>query len=180
MIAAAIQQHVRAACVWVFACLLLLAAARTPWAQADYKPTKADWNAMRKVIQAQLDAFRADAGERAFSYAAPGIREQFKTAENFMRMVKTSYPAVYRPASVAFIDTVVEDGVPLQMVQFSDGAGGRSAAAGWFRERRFRPDFGVVGVGLEKLPTRSLLSRRRLCAALGLPAYAGSFFSAPR
>ena len=123
MIAAAIQQHVRAACVWVFACLLLLAAARTPWAQADYKPTKADWNAMRKVIQAQLDAFRADAGERAFSYAAPGIREQFKTAENFMRMVKTSYPAVYRPASVAFIDTVVEDGVPLQMVQFSDGAG---------------------------------------------------------
>ena len=123
MIAAAIQQHVRAACVWVFACLLLLAAARTPWAQADYKPTKADWNAMRKVIQAQLDAFRADAGERAFSYAAPGIREQFKTAENFMRMVKTSYPAVYRPASVAFIDAVVEDGVPIQMVQFSDGAG---------------------------------------------------------
>ena len=123
MIAPAMQQTVRAICVWVCACLLLLAAAGTPWAQADYKPTKADWNAMRKVIQAQLDAFRDDAGERAFSYAAPGIREQFKTAENFMRMVKTSYQAVYRPASVAFIDSTVEDGVPIQMVQFSDSDG---------------------------------------------------------
>jgi hypothetical protein len=38
-------------------------------------------------------------------------------------MVKTSYPAVYRPASVAFVDAAVEDGIPIQVVQFSDGAG---------------------------------------------------------
>lgn len=123
MIAAAIQQHLRAACARALACLLLLAAAETAWAQAGDKPTKSDWNAIREVIQAQLDAFSQDADELAFSYAAPGIREQFKTAENFMRMVKTGYQAVYRPASVAFIDTAVEDGVPIQIVQFSDSAG---------------------------------------------------------
>jgi hypothetical protein len=123
MSAPTIQQAVRAACVHAVACLLLLAALGTAWAQPAYKPTKADWNSIRKVIQAQIDAFREDKDELAFSYAAPGIREQFKTAENFMRMVKTSYPAVYRPASVAFIDAAVEDGIPIQVVQFSDGAG---------------------------------------------------------
>jgi hypothetical protein len=123
MSAPTIQQAVRAACVRAVACLLLLAALGTAWAQPAYKPTKADWNSIRKVIQAQIDAFREDKGELAFSYAAPGIREQFKTAENFMRMVKTSYPAVYRPASVAFVDAAVEDGIPIQVVQFSDGAG---------------------------------------------------------
>jgi hypothetical protein len=123
MIAPAIQQHVRAACVRALACLLLLAASGTAWAQADYKPTEGDWNSIREVIQAQIDAFRQDKDELAFSYAAPGIREQFKTAENFMRMVKTGYPAVYRPTTVAFVDTAVEDGIPIQVVQFSDSAG---------------------------------------------------------
>ena len=94
MIAAAIQQNLREARVWALACLLLLAAAGTAWAQADDKPTQADWKAIREVIQAQLDAFLQDQDELAFSYATPGIREQFKTAENFMRMVKTSYQAV--------------------------------------------------------------------------------------
>lgn len=123
MIAPFIQQHLRGAGARALACLLLLAALGTASAQAAYKPTDADWTAIRKVIQAQIDAFRQDKGELAFSYAAPEIRAQFKTAENFMRMVKTSYPAVYRPASVAFIDAAVEDGTPIQVVQFSDGAG---------------------------------------------------------
>jgi len=123
MIASAIQQQLRAACVCALACLLLFAAGGTARARADYEPTEADWKAMRGVIQAQIDAFREDKDELAFSYAAPGIREQFKTAENFMRMVKTGYPAVYRPASVAFVDAAVEDGIPVQAVQFTDGAG---------------------------------------------------------
>lgn len=123
MIAPAIRQNVRAALVRAVACLLLLAAGGTAWAQAEYEPTEADWNSIREVIQAQIDAFGQDAGELAFSYAAPGIREQFKTAENFMRMVKTGYPAVYRPASLAFVDSAVEDGIPIQLVQFSDSAG---------------------------------------------------------
>jgi hypothetical protein len=30
---------------------------------------------------------------------------------------------VYRPTTVAFVDTAVEDGIPIQVVQFSDSAG---------------------------------------------------------
>jgi hypothetical protein len=123
MIASAIQQYLRAACVCALACLFLFATVGTERARADYEPTEADWKSMRAVIQAQLDAFRQDKDELAFSYAAPGIREQFKTAENFMRMVKTGYAAVYRPTSVAFVDTSVEDGVPIHAVQFTDSTG---------------------------------------------------------
>lgn len=128
MIVPVIQQYVRAAgvcaaCMCAVACLLLLVPRGTAWAQADHKPSEADWNSIRNVIQSQIDAFGQDNGELAFSYAAPGIREQFKTAENFMRMVKTGYPVVYRPATVAFVDTAVEDEIPIQVVQFSDSAG---------------------------------------------------------
>ena len=123
MIAPVIRQHARAACVRALACLLLLAAGGAAWAQPEPKPTEADWSAIRKVIQAQIDAFRQDKDELAFSYAAPGIREQFKTAENFMRMVKIGYPAIHRPATLAFVDTALEDGIPIQVVQFSDSAG---------------------------------------------------------
>lgn len=57
---------------------------------------------MRKVIEAQLDAFKKDDAKRAFSYATSGIRATFGTAENFMEMVRTQYAVVYRPRSVAF------------------------------------------------------------------------------
>jgi chlorite dismutase len=62
----------------------------------------ADAAAVRKVIEAQIDAFRRDDAERAFSYAAPGIREMFGTPERFMEMVRTSYAVVYRPHGVTF------------------------------------------------------------------------------
>ena len=63
----------------------------------------ADTAAIRAVVQAQLDAFAADDGKRAFSLAAPGIRKMFGNADRFMEMVRTGYPAVYRPASVSFL-----------------------------------------------------------------------------
>ena len=153
MIAPAIQQQARAACVRVVTCLLLLAAVGTASAQPAYKPTRADWNSIRKVIQAQIDAFRKDKGELAFSYAAPEIREQFKTAENFMRMVKTSYPAVYRPASVAFVDAAVEDGTPIQVVQFSDGTG--AVWIGLYTMQR-QPDKSWKVNGCELLPGKAI------------------------
>ena len=52
---------------------------------------------IRNTILQQLEAFRADDADRAFSYAAPEIRRRFKTAEMFLTMVRKSYQAVYRP-----------------------------------------------------------------------------------
>ena len=75
--------------------LQLQAAAQTPSAEHT--------TAMRAVIEAQLAAFAADDAARAFSYAAPGIREVFGTPDRFLAMVRSGYPVVYRPASVTFL-----------------------------------------------------------------------------
>ena len=93
----------------VAACLLLLAlvAAR---AQSPLGPD--DRAAIRAVIEQQLAAFRADDGAAAFGLAAPAIRRQFETADNFMRMVRQGYQPVYRPREVAFGELVAtEEGI---------------------------------------------------------------------
>ena len=83
----------------------------------------ADEKAVRAVIQAQLDAFAADDAARAFSLAAPGIREMFGTADRFMAMVRTGYPVVYRPASVVFLKPELVDNEVIQGVRMTDARG---------------------------------------------------------
>lgn len=84
----------------VFAVLLMvllpLSAGRAI-AQSD-----ADRQAFEKIISAQIEAFRADDGARAYGYAAPMIRQIFPTPETFMAMVRQGYPMVYRPQSFRF------------------------------------------------------------------------------
>ena len=69
----------------------------------------ADAKAVRSVIEAQLAAFAADDADKAFSFAAPGIRAMFITAERFLSMVREGYPVVYRPVSVT--DQVPSNGL---------------------------------------------------------------------
>jgi len=83
----------------------------------------ADAKAVRSVIEAQLAAFAADDAEKAFSYAAPGIRAQFITAERFLSMVREGYPVVYRPASVSFLKPEWIENKLMQRVQMTDAAG---------------------------------------------------------
>ena len=85
--------------------------------------TAADASAVREVIEAQLDAFQKDDAPRAFSYATAGIRESFGTAENFLEMVRTSYPAVYRPKTVKFEAPQLVDDVVVQLVRLTDADG---------------------------------------------------------
>lgn len=86
--------------------------------------SREDASAVRRVIEAQIDAFRKDDGVRAFSYATPGIRMTFGTAENFMEMVRTQYAVVYRPRSVEF-DAPAFAGPDdiVQPVRLTDGEG---------------------------------------------------------
>lgn len=85
--------------------------------------TKDDAKKIRQIIQAQLAAFAKDDAERAFSYAAPGIREMFGTPERFIEMVRKGYPVVYRPATVAFLAPEGIDGTVIQAVEMTDAAG---------------------------------------------------------
>lgn len=85
--------------------------------------SKADTQKIRSVIQAQLAAFAADDAKRAFSYAAPGIRQMFGTPERFLAMVREGYPVVYRPASVGFLTPAANAGAVIQAVEMADSAG---------------------------------------------------------
>ena len=56
----------------------------------------------RAVIEDQIAAFRADDTARAYSHAAPTIRQIFPDPERFMGMVKQGYQPVYRPERYSF------------------------------------------------------------------------------
>ena len=83
----------------------------------------ADELSVRATVQGQLAAFAADDAPRAFSYAAPNVREAMGTAAGFLAMVREAYPVVYRPASVAFLKPDDKDVQVFQRVQMVDAAG---------------------------------------------------------
>jgi hypothetical protein len=76
-----------------------------------------DWRAIQAVIAKQLNAFRLNDGDVAFSLASPGVRQVFESADNFMEMVRTEYGAVYRPRAYRFLEPAVFDGEPVQPVE---------------------------------------------------------------
>lgn len=82
-----------------------------------------DEKRVRAVVQAQLDAFAADDADKAFSYAAPNIRQLLVSAGTFMAMVRAQYPVVYRPATVAFLKPKGRGGEVVQIVQMTDADG---------------------------------------------------------
>ena len=94
-----------------------------PIASAQDAVPAADAKAVRAVIKAQLDAFRHDDAARAFALATPGIRETFRSAENFLAMVRASYAVVYRPKSVLFETPQLIDGQVIQPVRLTDAEG---------------------------------------------------------
>jgi len=63
---------------------------------------EAEVKAAQTVIQNQIDAFLADDAARAYSFAAPNIRQVFPTQQSFMAMVENGYMPVRRPQSYAF------------------------------------------------------------------------------
>ena len=90
-------------------CLLLLAFASGRNAGAD-SISPGDQAAIRAVIEDQFAAFRRDDAEAAFAYASPAIHRKFKTASQFMTMVRSGYAPVYRPRRIEFLGLEQIDG----------------------------------------------------------------------
>lgn len=78
---------------------------------------------VRAVVQTQLDAFAADNARQAFALAAPELQARFGTPANFLAMVRTAYPVVYAPASVAFLKPEALEGKVIQRVLMTDQGG---------------------------------------------------------
>lgn len=88
--------------------------------EASAKTTRlspGEWRAIQTVIAKQMDAFRLDNGDVAFSLASPKVRRVFESADNFMEMVRAEYSAVYQPRSYRFLKPSLLDGEPLQAVE---------------------------------------------------------------
>jgi hypothetical protein len=77
----------------------------------------ADQSAFQAAITGQIEAFRAEDGPRAYSYAAPMIKQAFPNPDVFMNMVRQGYQPVYRPQSFTFGEAGFSaSGRPIQKV----------------------------------------------------------------
>ncbi|MCX7560375.1 DUF4864 domain-containing protein [Sulfitobacter sp. F26204] len=75
------------------------------------------------TIGNQIEAFKADDFEQAFSYATPNLQQLFQTPQNFQRMVTSGYPMVWRPAEVRYLEFKEYEGSVFQKVQITDQKG---------------------------------------------------------
>ncbi len=93
--------------------LAFAALAATPAAGDATLPIE-EWKVIQKVVGDQLAALKAGDGAKAMTFAAPGIRDQFGTPENFLRMVRTGYAPLLDARYTRFLDGAIIDGVPIQ------------------------------------------------------------------
>ena len=73
-----------------------------------------EWKAIERVISDQLQALKAGDGEKALTYAAPGIQDQFGTPENFLRMVRNGYGALLDARYTKFLEGAIIGGNTVQ------------------------------------------------------------------
>ena len=85
--------------------------------------TTLDQKNIRSVVEGQMAAFANDDANKAFSYAAPNVRQAVGSAARFMTMVRRDYPMVYRPASSTFLQPESLSGEVLQRVHLTDASG---------------------------------------------------------
>lgn len=86
-------------------------------------PAAAQKAPVTKVIGDQISAFLREDAETAFTYASPSIRRIFGTPERFGQMVRQSYPMVWRPADVRYLDLREVPGSLWQRVMITDAQG---------------------------------------------------------
>jgi hypothetical protein len=100
--------------------MVLAASALTAFAalpEGHGKLPAAEWEAIQRVIGDQLNALKAGDGTKAMTYSVPGIRQQFRTPERFLRMVREGYGALLDARYSAFLKGAVVDGITIQPLQ---------------------------------------------------------------
>ena len=125
--------------VWV------LAACAVPSARAD------DATEAKSIIAAQIDAFRADDGAKAYGLASPSIQAMFPSVEAFMAMVRDGYAPVYRPQQYQFGTQSQSDGRIVQSVDIT-AADGSIWTAEYTLARQADGSLKIEGCRLVKAP----------------------------
>lgn len=120
-------------------------------ASSDFAQANSNQQAVQKIIGSQIEAFKADNGDLAFSYAAPSIKRMFRNSENFMAMVREGYAPVYRPAEVEFRDLSAVGDSLVQRV-YIRGVNGEAVIATYTMQQAEDGSWKISGVYIEKLP----------------------------
>ena len=102
------------------------------------------------TISSQIDAFRADDFDRAFTYASPLLQRLFQTPQNFERMVTQGYPMVWRPAQVDYLELQEYAGDWWQKVQIIDQKGARHLLL--YRMQQTDAGWRIAGVQILEAP----------------------------
>ena len=109
---------------------------------------EAEINAAQGIIEAQLEAFLADDGALAYSYAAPGVKRIFPSVDAFMSMVESGYLPVRRPRQFSFGRAVEPSATSIIQQVMIVGPDGRDYEAVYTLE--LQPDgiYRITGVSL--------------------------------
>ena len=111
-----------------------------------------DKAAFQSVITGQIEAFRAEDGARAYSYAAPMIKQIFPNPDVFMNMVRQGYQPVYRPQSFKFGPAGLSaSGRPIQRVTVV-GPDGITYEAIYTMERQPDGSWQINGCAIVRAP----------------------------
>jgi Domain of unknown function (DUF4864) len=115
-----------------------------------------DQDEIKTVIESQLNAFAIDNGNEALSYAAPIVKQIFKTPEQFMAMVKQGYQPVYRNSNRIFGD-VFQDGLgrPAMRVVLT-GADGKRYEALYAMEEQADGTWKIAGCVILAIPAQEV------------------------
>lgn len=82
-----------------------------------------------QIIEGQLQAFRSNNAEQAYSFASPGIQAIFPSPGVFMDMVQRSYRGVFEANSVRFGEVSTDKlGRPTQRATITSRSGERFEA----------------------------------------------------
>jgi hypothetical protein len=119
-------------------------------ARAD-EISRADQSAFQQIINDQIAAFNADDGLRAYSHAAPVIKQLFPSPDIFMSMVRQGYPPVYRQKSFSFGSVLDDMGRPSQEVTIVD-MNGQIWTAIYSFERQANGSWKISGCRLVRVP----------------------------
>jgi Domain of unknown function (DUF4864) len=120
---------------------------------APAQAENADQPAFQAVISAQLEAFKKDDGQTAYSYAAPIVKGIFPNVETFMGMVKRGYEPIYKNNKYVFGDLATDSlGRPAQHVIITATNGKRYEAVYAMQQQ---PDgsWKIAGVQMVEIPS---------------------------
>lgn len=96
------------------------------WAIAQEVPVgAAETSGTQAVVRDQLNAFKSGDVERAYSHAAPNVKNIFPTLDRFTSMVQKGYGAIWQSDSYVFGRNTIINGEIYQEVLITDPKGGQ-------------------------------------------------------